>query len=173
MSEHLSQPQADDDELDAFWELARRHLEAGGVTAYTGETPLERLRPPAWAFGATPEQADELLALVLSGTKTATAGAYWDYEAEEEALPEVGTLGIVLDGAAHPRALVVTTEVSVTPFEEVDEMHAFLEGEGDRTVRYWREVHENFFRAYPAHDRGFAPDMPVVLERFEVLYAGD
>ena len=173
MSEQSRVPHADDTELDAFWELARRHIEAGGVSAYTGETPLERLRPPAWAFGATPEQADELLDLVLAGTKTATAGAYWDYEAEGEPLPEVGTLGIVLDSGAHPRALVVTTEVSVTPFAEVDEMHAFLEGEGDRTLRYWREVHEAFFRAYAEHDRGFSSQMPVVLERFEVLYAAD
>ena len=40
--------------------------------------------PDAWAFGATSEQADELLGLVLAGTKTGTASSLWDYEAEGE-----------------------------------------------------------------------------------------
>jgi uncharacterized protein YhfF len=36
-------------------------------------------------------------------------------------LPEVGALGIVLDGAGHPRALVVTTDVSVSEGEVVEQ----------------------------------------------------
>ena len=34
----------------------------------------------AWAFGDSPALADELLALVLDGKKTATASAIWSYE---------------------------------------------------------------------------------------------
>ena len=59
------------------------------------------------------------------------------------------------------------------PFDEVDEEHAYLEGEGDRSLEYWREVHERFFTENATHDRGFAPDMPVVLERFRVVYQPD
>jgi uncharacterized protein YhfF len=129
--------------IDHFWEVARRHAKLAGVPTYTGENPLELLRPPAWAFGATPAQADRLLALVLDGTKTSTASAYADYEAEGEPLPEPGTLGIVLDGSGRPRALVVTTEVSVVPFADVG-----AEQDGQR----------------------LSPGDPVVLERFEVLY---
>ena len=154
--------------IDHFWEVARQHAELAGVPTYTGENPVSLLRPPAWAFGATPEQADRLLALVLDGTKTATASSQADYEAEGEALPEPGTLGIVLDGAGRPRALLVTTEVSVVPFAEVDEAHAHAEGEGGRTLASWRRDHERFFAEH-SHG-GFRPDMPVVLERFRVLY---
>ena len=57
------------------------------------------LPPPAWSFGATPEQADRLLGLVLDGTKTATASACATTRPTDEPLPESGTLGIVLDGA--------------------------------------------------------------------------
>ncbi len=88
-------------------------------------------------------------------------------------LPEPGVLGIVLDGEGHPRALVATTEVQVVPFDEVGEDHALAEGEGDRTLASWREGHERFFRDNDPHGRGFRPDMPVVLERFEVLYPLD
>ncbi len=45
---------------------------------------------PADAFGDSPELADELLALVLAGTKTATCSSVWEWEAEGEAPPIVG-----------------------------------------------------------------------------------
>lgn len=159
---------ADDDELDAFWGIAREHAGLSGVPVYTGENPVRRLRPPAWAFGATPDQADDLLRRVLDGTKTATASAHADYAREDEELPSPGMLGIVLDGAGHPRALVATTEARVVPFDEVDAEHARDEGEGDGSLEHWREVHERFFTEHAAG--GFRPDMPVVLERFRVLY---
>lgn len=159
---------ADDNELDAFWEIAREHAKLAGVPVFSGADPVRSLRPPAWAFGATPEQSDELLGLVLDGTKTATASAQADYVKEGESLPEPGMLGIVLDGAGHPRALVVTTETRVLPFDEVDADHAREEGEGDGSLDHWRVTHQNFFTEHA--DGGFSSDMPVVLERFRVLY---
>lgn len=158
----------EDNELDAFWEIAREHADLAGVPVYTGENPMRTLRPPAWAFGATSEQADELLGLVLRGTKTATASSYADYAKEGEQPPAPGMLSIVLDGAGHPRALVVTTDVRVVPFDQVDADHARDEGEGDRSLDHWRTVHERFFAEHAAD--GFLPKMPVVLERFRVLY---
>jgi uncharacterized protein YhfF len=154
--------------VEAFWELARFHAKLNSAPTYFGPTTLEVVPPPAWAFGASAEEADELLGLVLAGDKTATASALWDYEAEGEALPEVGSLSILLDGHDHPRALINTTNVTVVPFDEVDEEHARLEGEGDRSLAFWREAHERFFGRVSR--RGFEPDMPVVLERFEVVY---
>ena len=158
------------DDIEAFWQRAQQHADLAQVSSYTGVNPLAVLRPPAWGFGATPEQADELVALVLAGEKTATAGALWDYEAEGEPLPQVGGLSIVLDGAGHPRALIATTEVSVVPFDEVDADHAAAEGEDDRSLDSWRRIHEHFFTLHAEHDRGFQRDMPVVLERFRLLY---
>lgn len=155
---------------DSFWQVARMRAKLMPAGYYTGERPLGSLCPPSWAFGATPEQSDELLALVLSGTKTATAGALWDYEAEGEELPTPGDLGIVTDGRGVPHALVVTTQVDTVPFDEVSEEHAYLEGEGDRSLASWREAHERFFTDNAVHDRGFSRDMPVVLQRFDVLY---
>lgn len=157
-------------ELSAFWEVARVRASLNRVSAYTGPTPLDTLRPPDWSFGGTPEQADALLALVLDGTKTATSGALWDYEAEDEEIPQAGDLAILTDGAGHPRALITVTDVEVVPFDQVSAEHADAEGEGDRSLAHWREVHERFFTEFASHERGFAPDMPVVCERFRVLY---
>ncbi|MET0468737.1 MAG: ASCH domain-containing protein [Aeromicrobium sp.] len=158
------------EQIDAFWSAARHQTRTNPVPGYLGTYAGEALSPPAWAFGATPEQADALLDLVLDGTKTATAGAQWDYEHEDEPLPRVGDLAIVLDSAEHPRALIEVTRVDVVPFDRVDAEHARLEGEGDRSLEHWRAVHEAFFTEHATHDRGFSPDLPVVLERFRVLY---
>ncbi|SDD11481.1 ASCH domain-containing protein [Auraticoccus monumenti] len=163
-------PVADPEEIRTFWAVARSRARLNPLPAYFGPTPLEAVVPPAWSFGATSDQADALLALVLAGTKTATAGAAWDYEAEDVPLPLAGTLAIVLDGAAHPRALVETTDVRVVPFDQVDPEHALLEGEGDGSLERWREEHRRFFTAHSTSGRQFALDMPVVLERFRLVH---
>lgn len=126
--------------------------------------------PEAWAFGATPEHADALLALMLSGTKTGTASSLWDYEASGDPVPAAGELSIILDGSGAPRAVIETTDVRTVPFDRVTAEHAHAEGEGDRTLRYWRESHERYWRTHSESPRGFEPDMPVVCELFRVIH---
>lgn len=171
MSDDMAVESPEDERVRTFWDIARAQARLNAVPAYFGPNALDSVPPPAWSFGATDAQADELLALVLTGAKTATAGALWDYEAEGEALPSRGALAIVVDGSGRPRALIETTSVEIVPFDEVSAEHARLEGEGDLSLEHWREVHERFFTQNATHDRGFARDMPVVLERFRVLYA--
>lgn len=156
--------------ITAFWTDVRHHAQLSAAPGYFGESGLEALQPPAWSFGGTPEEADVLLQLVRDGTKTATAGALWDYEAAEEPLPSVGNLAIVLDGAGEPRALIVTRAVDVVPFDQVSEEFARLEGEGDRSLEHWRREHERFFTESAVHDKGFSPQMPVVCEVFELIW---
>ena len=157
-------------EVEAFWREAARSARLDGIPGYLPRSPLGAVPPPAWSFGGTRAQADELLGLVLAGTKTATASALWDYQAEDEPLPEVGGLGIVLDASGRPRALLATTRVQVVPFDQVDAEHARLEGEGDRSLAHWRAVHRRFFTVHAVHDQGFHENMPVVCERFRVLH---
>jgi uncharacterized protein YhfF len=160
-----------DGQIDAFWCVARSHTRTDRSFADLGTLGDEANTPAAFAFGATPAEADELLALVLEGTKTATAGALWDYEHEGETLPRAGDLEILLDGAQRPRGLVEVTQVEVVAFDEVSPEHARLEGEGDLSLAYWRDVHERFFAEVATHGRGFVRTMPVVLQRFRVLYS--
>lgn len=125
----------------------------------------------AWAFGDSKEMANELAKLVVEGTKTATASNYKLYELENEELPYAGLLNIILDGEENPVAIAETTSVEVVPFDEVTEEHAYLEGEGDRTLAYWREVHEDFFKKeFEEINQGFHHKIPVVCERFKVVY---
>lgn len=125
----------------------------------------------AWAFGDSKEMADELADLVIKGIKTATASNYVLYELEEEALPHVGLHNVILNGDGEAVAIMETTSVEVIPFDEVTAEQAYLEGEGDRSLAYWREVHEEFYRKeLEAIGREFTHKIPIVCERLKLLY---
>jgi uncharacterized protein YhfF len=114
----------------------------------------------SFAFGDGPELADELLELVLKGTKTATCST------EDE--PNTSTPGerwIVLDGRGHPRCVIESTEVTYRRYSEVDAAFAHDEGEGDRSLAYWRDAHRQYF----GRQGKFSEDMMLMCERFRLV----
>ncbi|GAA1727818.1 ASCH domain-containing protein [Microbacterium paludicola] len=158
-------PDPDPSAVAEFWTRAR-----GAILAAEPGLQVPVRPPSAWGFGATPAHADALLDLVLEGTKTGTSSDAREYEEGDDPLPVQGQFDIVLDGAGHPRAVILNTHVETVPFHAVDDDHARAEGEGDRSLAHWRDVHQRYFSTYAAHDHGFSPDMPVVTERFRVVY---
>jgi len=156
--------------IENYWNVARMRAKLSGMEWLTGDESAIALTPPAWALGSTPEESDELLALVLAGAKTATSSAAAVYAKEGVAPPAEGDLSIVLDGHGRPRALVVTTQVRICAFDEVDAAHAAAEGEGDLSLAYWRRVHEKFFTDELAQvGEQFNARTAVVLESIRVL----
>jgi len=136
--------------------------------SFVTEKNLTHCKYEAWAFGV---DADLLASLVMSGEKTATASAYPLYELENDPLPTVGEYSIILDSNENAVCIIQTTNVYVVPFCEVSELHAFKEGEGDKTLDYWRMVHEKFFsQCLDEIGLKFQPDMMVVCEEFAVVY---
>lgn len=124
-----------------------------------------------WQFGYGREQGDRLLACVLDGPKRATTGALPAYEHDGEAVPAPGDFSVITDGAGTARCVIRTTSVEIVPFESVDASFAFAEGEGDRSLEYWRSVHwEYFSRELAGFGQVFAMDTLVVCERFEVVF---
>lgn len=122
-------------------------------------------------FGDSEALADELAELVLAGTKRATAGLLWAYEAEGQPLPAPGNLSIVTNWAGAPLCVIRTETVETVPFEEVSAEFARTEGEGDKSLAYWREAHWAFFgRECESIGRRPEPRMHVVCETFSVLY---
>jgi uncharacterized protein YhfF len=114
----------------------------------------------SFSFGDSRELADTLGRLVLAGVKRATCWA-----ASEGQQTRIGKRMVMLDGAGRPRAILKTTELEMCRFDEVDEAFAFDEGEGDRTLAYWRQAHRRYFTR-----RGeFAPDMLLWCERFLLI----
>jgi uncharacterized protein YhfF len=114
-----------------------------------------------FSFGDSPELANELVELVLAGTKRATCWA----ESQGLLSAEVGKLMVALDGYGLPRAVLRTLELTKRRFDEVDEDFAFDEGEGDRSLGFWRDAHTRYFTRLGR----YAPDMMLWCERFEVV----
>jgi uncharacterized protein YhfF len=152
-----------EDRIGAYWSRVLETLSA--------DSPVRDEPYGAEAWGDSPQLADTLGALIVDGTKTATCSALWEYEAEGSALPEVGSKIIVLDGNNDPLCIIETTEVAVHPYNEVDARFAYEEGEGDRSLEYWRDAHWRFFsRTLPTIGKDPNMDMPLVCERFRVIY---
>lgn len=123
------------------------------------------------AFGDSDTMADELVALVESGAKRATASLLRDYHEGRDALPCVGDYVVVVDSNAVPRIIWRTTEVVIKPLSDVDEAFAWDEGEGDRTRAWWLDAHRRCFGRQAARE-GFAltDQIKTVFERFVVVW---
>lgn len=122
----------------------------------------------AWSFGEAP---DKLAELVLQGIKTATCSVYDLYLINNEKIPQEGDYSIILNSNKEAVCIIRTLKVYVTEFSRVSEEHAFKEGEGDRSLEYWRKVHSNFVTNELASvNKLFDEHSKVVCEEFEVVY---
>ena len=122
----------------------------------------------AWAFG---DAQDKLAELVKQGIKTATCSAYDLYQIENEPLPQAGSYSIILNSGDEAVCIIKTLKVYVTEYNKVSEEHAFKEGEGDRSLEYWRKVHEEFLTdELSSVNVKFNENIKVVFEEFEVVY---
>jgi len=114
----------------------------------------------SFAFGDGPAMADQLLAFVLSGAKTATCWSIADGQQTH-----VGKRMVVKDGAGQPRAVLETVTLEQMRFDEVPWSFAEHEGEGDTCLQDWRDGHQRYF----TRNGGFAPDMMLWCERFRLI----
>ena len=136
-----------------------------------GDSPYRTKTYVAEGWGDNPALADQLGALIVQGTKTATCSAVWEWEAEGNPIPREGLITIALDGRSEPMCIVETVEVTFRNYNEVDAEFAREEGEGDLSLNYWREAHRIFFsRVLRKIGREFSEEMPLVCERFRVIY---
>ena len=140
---------------EKFWQSFIENT--GNTDAIVGEV---------WSFGNSEKMADELGQLVLAGIKTATSSAYDAYIKANEAIPSVkeNTYDILLDGQGEPIVILKIIKVEVTIFNQISAEFAYKEGEGDRSLAYWREVHQDFWGT------DYYEEMGVVCEEFQVVW---
>jgi uncharacterized protein YhfF len=152
-----------EEQVQAYWQKF--------MSILPPDSPYRAKSYIAEGWGDSPEMADELGDLIARGIKTATCSALWEWEVEGNPIPQKGGITVVLDGEGHPLCIVETTEVTIQQYNEVDAEFAQAEGEGDFSLDYWREAHRNFFsRTLSKIGREFSEEMPLVCERFQVIY---
>lgn len=118
-----------------------------------------------FAFGDNPKMADELLALVLSGKKTATVSVVL----ENEQSPSVGDCSLVLDGCGNPACVIKTVHLETIKFCDLTWDMVKLEGE-DETFEQWKAGNIRYWTR-DAEKRGytFTEQTPITFECFEVI----
>ncbi|MGM9590250.1 MAG: tRNA (N6-isopentenyl adenosine(37)-C2)-methylthiotransferase MiaB [Faecousia sp.] len=141
------------------------------IARFVRESGLDIPEYDAYAFGY-PEMADGILAALLQGHKRATTGLKCLYEIENEPLPRVGQYSVILDSKGLPHCITRITKIEVTPFRDISEEYAFIEGEGDKSLQYWKDAHQKVFARECREDAKieFTEDMDCVCEFFEVVY---
>ena len=118
-----------------------------------------------FAFGDSPEMADELLALVLAGKKTATVSIIL----EDEQTPSIGDLSLVPDGHGNPACVIKTVYLETVKFCDLSWDMVKLERE-DENFEQWKSGNIRYWTR-DAAKRGyiFTDQTPITFERFEVV----
>ena len=107
---------------------------------------------------------------MVRGEKTATASAYPLYEYDREPLPSEGEYSVILDTQDNAVCIIQTTKVTIVPFDEITAEHAYKEGEGDKSLEFWRKVHQKIFTEWmEGAGLQFTLDMKEVCEEFVVV----
>ena len=151
--------------VEAFWE--------GYLGTLPAEHPHRHARPDVFAFGDSPSLANELAALVQLGDKQATASLPAEFTSAGLPLPVAGDLSIVTRADGGPVAIIELTEVRQVPFQGVDAAFAADEGEGDRTLAWWRTAHRAYFSRVSAKlGCEFDESTLVICQRFRLVWRG-
>ena len=118
-----------------------------------------------FSFGDSPEMADELLALVLAGKKTATVSVVL----EDEQTPSVGDLSLVIDGHGNPAWVIKTVHLETVKFCDLTWDMVKREGE-DENFEQWKSGNIRYWTR-DAAKRGytFTDQTLITFERFEVV----
>jgi uncharacterized protein YhfF len=125
----------------------------------------------AWYFCDNEKDANECAELVLAGIKRATATSIYAFELNQEPLPRLGDLNIITDWNGKPQCIIKTTQIDIIPFSNVSAEFAAIEGEGDKSLAYWRNVHWAYYnRELQSTQYQASEDMLIVCEQFEVVY---
>ncbi|WP_423918893.1 ASCH domain-containing protein [Frigoribacterium sp. 2-23] len=122
-------------------------------------------------FGDSAKLADELLQIVLSGTKRATAELVSEFTHRGDPLPRIGSHWIACDGAGVPRIVIRSTQLRIDTFDGADADFAYAEGEDDRTLGSWQIQHRLYWeRTSTARGATWSELDEIVFEHFAVVW---
>jgi uncharacterized protein YhfF len=151
---------------ESVLDMWRSYLKSLGETIESTEKTFT-----SWHFEITKEGANNLVNLVSTGKKQATAASLWVEKHDHGVIPKTGDLSIITDWEGNAKCIIQTTKIDIVPYDEVTAEFAAIEGEGDQSLDYWRKVHlEYYTKECKRIGKVFTPKMPVICESFEVVY---
>ena len=86
-------------------------------------------------------------------------------------IPKVGDYSVILNSKDEAVCVIKDYDVYIRPFGDVPPFHAYAEGEGNRSLEYWRNVHTSFFKeCLDETDMPFNQESKIICEKFSVEY---
>lgn len=127
--------------------------------------------PLSFYFCDNEFDANDCADLVVKGIKRATATSLWWFEKNNEPLPKVGNQYIITDWNGNAKAVIETTKIEQVPYNKITSEFAEIEGEGDKSLEYWKKVHKDYYtREMKPFNEEFDENMIIVCEQFKTVY---
>jgi uncharacterized protein YhfF len=151
-------------EVEAFWtKVCKQH----GIS--TNEYHSKTFGDPKYA-----EYGNHVTELAIAETKRATAHLAMDFELNNVKRRETGDYWVILWEDFSPACVLHLVNVEVRLFKDVDAAFAAREGEGDGSLEFWKQVHEDYFKLQLADwGKNWSDELPVVLESFDLLMVNE
>lgn len=139
---------------------------------YQKINPMAKECFEAFYFCSDCKSANNLLDLVLKGEKRGTSSLLKGYELDHEPMPKVGDYSVVTDFDGNAYCVIKTIRTEIVPFNQSPIEFSQIEGEGDKSFKYWHDCHVEFFSDECKKDYNidFSEDMEILFEEFEVVY---
>lgn len=127
--------------------------------------------PGTMCFGNNEKDADELARLVKKGIKKATSHSLLGLQNRNEPLPRTGAFLVIINWKGEAQCIVRTTAVTLKPYFSIDAAYAQIEGEGDKSLAHWKQVHWDYFTE-ELQEFGREPreSMIIVCQEFEKVF---
>ena len=123
--------------------------------------------PKTIHFCDNEKDANECAKLVKKGIKRTTSHSLLGLQYRKEPLPKAGDFTVVTDWQGKAQCIVKTTGVKFS----IDEEYAELEGEGDKSLEYWKKTHWEYYeRELKPFNRVPRDSMIIVCEEFEKVF---
>lgn len=162
MSDVLTMPaRPRENELAKFWQSAKTAVPDAGL----GDDYQVR-----W-IGLDDQTTEQVFELIRSGDKTGTFTLPWLVEQTGDPTPQGGDAIILVSFDGTPKILLRLTEIEMVAFGDITEAHTAVDGSPVRALEVWKPLHTTYWneRLQP-FGLGVCDDMPVLVEKFEVLY---
>jgi uncharacterized protein YhfF len=155
--------------LQSFWERAQAALTA----ARSPESGLPDHYQVRW-IGLDDATTEEVIDLIIAGDKTGTFSLPWLIQHTGQPEPASGDCIILVDFGGRPRLLVRLTAITPVDFGNVTAANTSIDGSPVRALAVWIPLHTQYWNNLLApFDLSVTAAMPVLLEKFELLYTGD
>lgn len=117
------------------------------------------------------KDADICANLVCKDVKRATSHSLLGIQNRKESMPKIGDFAVVTDWSGKAKCIIRTTSVRLVPYFAVNSDHARKEGEGDKSLEYWKKTHWDYYtRELSEFNRIPRESMIVVFEEFEKVF---